>query len=531
MCGTHHPGPLVAGCLAPLLGAVDQIVVGADERVGEEDLAWYGTVADRLVTFPFTGSNQYRGWLREQCDTDWILVLDGDEMPSQALVEQLGDLAADRDVAGYRVRLAWLFPDGRHRLASPPWSGDFQSRFARNDDRLWFPSRKHDNVRVAGSCRTVDLALLHLDLVWRSVADRRAKVALYESQLRGHVTGAQSTNEAFYLPEDREDLDLVPISTIDAARVEAVLRPARRTSPPGSPRVTVRATVADIQRHVPWARFSDDDATAALKVIDIPSRPLVGGAFDRIGVQVHNLGRRPWPAGSEREPLVRLAYHWELDGVTVVFDGRRTLLPHLVRGGTTADLDVLVEAPTEAGTYDLVLDVVADGDRWFGVDQRVQLDVGPSPAQQLRAGGDGLVPIDDVFAVRDDLARPGELARLMSTEPAVPDEVAAVARRLFGVRTAPLHLTDRTEAALGAGGDDVDLVTVSGPSPAVDAWLVANVDEIRRRITRPTPLLIGNGWNDVRLALASSLRRDGVVDLDGLDPGGRGVIVGRLLPP
>jgi hypothetical protein len=88
-----------------LRGWADEVVVGADDRTSETDLDWYHSVADRLVTFPFTGQNQFRGWLRGQASSDWLLFIDGDEIVSHGLIEGIGSLLDDRRIAAYRLRM------------------------------------------------------------------------------------------------------------------------------------------------------------------------------------------------------------------------------------------------------------------------------------------------------------------------------------------------------------------------------------------------------------------------------------------
>ena len=66
VCGAHHPGPVVAEALRTLREVADEVIVGADESVTDVDLGDYASVADRLSTYPFTGSNQFRAWVAGQ---------------------------------------------------------------------------------------------------------------------------------------------------------------------------------------------------------------------------------------------------------------------------------------------------------------------------------------------------------------------------------------------------------------------------------------------------------------------------------
>ena len=122
VCVAHHPGPVVAEALRQVRDVADEVIVGADEAVTELDLGYYASVADRLSTYPFTGSNQFRAWVAGQASSDWVLFLDGDEVASHALVDGIRPLLEDRDIAAYMTQMLWVAPDGAHVLDSAPWS-------------------------------------------------------------------------------------------------------------------------------------------------------------------------------------------------------------------------------------------------------------------------------------------------------------------------------------------------------------------------------------------------------------------------
>lgn len=67
---------------------------------------------------------------------------------------------------------------------------------------------------------------------------------------------------------------------------------------------------------------------------------------------------------------MRVSYHWLREGRLEVFDGLRTALTHPVRFGEEIELTCIVAVPDgPCGSWQLVFDVVAEGDRWFGVDE------------------------------------------------------------------------------------------------------------------------------------------------------------------
>ena len=143
-----------------------------------------------------------------------------------------------------------------------------------------------------------------------------------------------------------------------------------------------------------------------------------------------NLGQRKWPAGWDTEPAIRLSYHWVRDGQTVIFDGLRTALTHPVSAGGDTELTAQVLAlddPESTGrSTQLVFDIVAVGDRRFGTDAAVtvQISAGPKAALLTERGVDDLVPLDAVLRMRSELAFPGVIERALVEEvstAALPD--------------------------------------------------------------------------------------------------------------
>ena len=69
-------------------------------------------MADRVVRFEFRPPvDRPRAWLAAQCTGDWLLSIDGDEVPSTALVDALPGLTAAPDVQQCWLPRRWLFPD------------------------------------------------------------------------------------------------------------------------------------------------------------------------------------------------------------------------------------------------------------------------------------------------------------------------------------------------------------------------------------------------------------------------------------
>jgi hypothetical protein len=107
-----------------------------------------------------------------------------------------------------------------------------------------------------------------------------------------------------------------------------------------------------------------DPASFAVEWAACPApESVAAGAELAVEAQLRNLGATSWPRwGMTR---VALSYHWRRDGEIAVFDGRRTALPRDVEAGADLVATLTVVAPSEPGSYELLLDPVREGIGWF----------------------------------------------------------------------------------------------------------------------------------------------------------------------
>ena len=440
ICGAHRSGALVAACIGALRDVADEIIIGADDRVGESELAWYGSVADDLVTLPFLGHAElHRGWLRDRASGDWILIFDDDEIPSQLLLDALPEMLQDRMIGAYRLPVWWVSPDGDGILDDRPWSwsaSGYLPRLVRNDDRLWFPCRMHTGAQTSGSTKRVEQGFLHLALAIDDHAARLEKVTRYDSKHFGLLTEGRPTNDAYYLPESRDTPPRVrPLASEDQRRVTAALSadgsPPRRHRP-----VSARATDFDLRRFVTWTPFSDDDAQAHIEVLHSPDTVLADTTFE-VDLAVTNLGTRIWPSGADQLPAIRVSYHWLTDGQIDVFGGRRSLLPHPLRPGERTIITCVVEAPSARSETrrSVGFEVLAENDRWFGSMVTVDVEVTPALRDQLMlaARPNGCIPVPEVLALRARLTAVDGVSAAMFDEDAVDDLVEPYRSAIAGL--------------------------------------------------------------------------------------------------
>lgn len=98
---------------------------------------------------------------------------------------------------------------------------------------------------------------------------------------------------------------------------------------------------------------------------DVPTR-MIAGATVACRVRLRNEGTTPWISEVNGEHAVTLSYHWRSEaGVTLIEEGRRTVLPMTLAGGRTVEVVMHIDAPPQSATYRLDLDLVREGITWF----------------------------------------------------------------------------------------------------------------------------------------------------------------------
>ena len=91
---TRGPGERVAAMLSLFRGIADEILVALDDRAGPEVEGPLAAVADRVIRYPYADPvDRPLAWLHAECRGDWVLTIDDDEVPMQALLDALPALA------------------------------------------------------------------------------------------------------------------------------------------------------------------------------------------------------------------------------------------------------------------------------------------------------------------------------------------------------------------------------------------------------------------------------------------------------
>ena len=299
LCITADPGAQVAAVLSPLRGVADEVVIAADSRVSDEDLAIYAAACDRLVLYEFEAPvERPYAWAHERCDGEWVLRLDGDELLSPALIARLPELIERRDRLQYWLPRRWCHPDAGHWLAERPWRHDHQLRLVRNDPAtLSFPGVMHSSAVPTAPFELLEEPMYHLDLLLRTRAEREEKAARYEALRPGLVAAGGGPQNLFYVPERwaRERPAVTPPD--DAERIRAVLEPRGAEAAPVVRGSLPLGTRAAVDEHWDGRVLSDLDHAATLRLLDdevalAPSEP------DTVLVAVTNRGTTTWPGRS-----------------------------------------------------------------------------------------------------------------------------------------------------------------------------------------------------------------------------------------
>lgn len=378
-CSVNTPPGRVAAALAALAPLGAQVVLAADDRVERAWVDGYRQIADRVVLVPFPGNfARMYAWMRSQCAGRWILQLDLDEVPAPGLAAEVAETIAAGDVTHAWVARRWLHPDRASWLAQWPWRPDYALRLLRNDPALLrFPGLLHCTVRVLGPARHLRAPLYHADLLLTDAAGRARKHAAYERELPGFVIDGVSLNEAYYLPERRDDLRLAPVPAEDAPAVAAFLDAG--VPVPETLRRRARADLAVATEEQIWSRseartLRDDAYEARVTLLDDDLR-LVAGEWRTFDVEVHNRGGAHWPGGMQAHPQIRLAYRWLGADGAVAEEGARSGLPAPLGPGARAVVPLQVLGPSPPGAREIEIDLVHEHVRWFDRAIRARIDV------------------------------------------------------------------------------------------------------------------------------------------------------------
>lgn len=381
---TADPPAQLTAILEPLRPFADEVVIGADSRVAEETLCAYEEIADRLYTIDFRFPERHLQWLYTQCRCDWILRLDGDEVPSRAFLRRLPAMLSSRDAQHFWVATAWLFADAGQYLAGTPWSQGFVNRLTRNDATLRVSGILHRHAEPVSPCEYIEEPFYHLALLTSDEQTRRDKAIRYEVARPGLLApGGGRMNESYYVPELRDDLELREVPHEDRALIERVLAAPQAAEDRSRGRArrsgAVAVSLRDTDRFWEPRSVGDGAYRARIEPLQDTSR-LTAAEPTWLFVRVTNEGDERWPASLDANPPFRLGHRWlHPDGSIAVPDGPRSPFPRIVNPGETILAPINLDTPPTPGDYLLEVDVVHEGVRWFRRPCRIPVELRSRP--------------------------------------------------------------------------------------------------------------------------------------------------------
>ncbi len=302
-CLVSDPPDRVAAVLETLRSAADEIVVVVDANARQK-LGALGTIADRVYRVPvwLAVFEQYLPWLHSLCSGEWVFRIDGDEVPSAALVDVLGALPGAEDVLQYRLPRRWwsVVPTTgslktRGRLTTRSGSSETTlGRFA-------FAARSTSTAESLLPARYIETPVYHLALLVTSIEERERRVGRYEAL----PAAGPIDNATVYLPErlDAPHTAETPPEDITLIRRALAGRASANTEVD-----VVDVPLADALRLSPLRALAPEAYDVEIEVLEEELLVIAGTACE-LAVRLRNRGSERFPWG-DWSPPVRLSYHW-----------------------------------------------------------------------------------------------------------------------------------------------------------------------------------------------------------------------------
>lgn len=382
---TDRAPRFIAQALAPFRGIADEIVVAIDHRVMPSDLAPLAGIADHVVPFAYQPPLEVNlEALTGLCRGEWVLRVDGDETPSDALVERLADRSWADGVTHVYLARHWLWPDPGSVLDEHPWRNDPQLRLLRNVPGLVdHPRLPHELPTVRGPGRFLAEGLYHLDLLLGTEAERRAKVRRYERARPGMRTeDGRPQNLGFYVPEARSSAPRTrPVPVADRSRLhDLVAGTDRRSRRRGLPSPAVGALTGP-NRPAPSPPAPGE---ATIAIVDPGPRDWVRNTDTTVTVEIRNASADTWDP-SDPNPVRAGAHLHDATGAVRLAELRADL-PCRVRPGRSELVRLTVPGVPAVGPHRLHVGVLREGLAWFDTGADLEVEIVRRPRIVIGSG-------------------------------------------------------------------------------------------------------------------------------------------------
>ncbi len=361
-CIANSPGTFLRTALAPLRDIADEVVIAAGGPIAQGDLDHYAQIADRLFSIEFVFLERHLAWLHAQCRGDWILRLDGDEIPSREMIEAIQRARTEQGVHGVYFARRNLYPTAASYIGQDPWYPDFQLRMVRNDGMLRFSGLLHSGAERVLPSRMVEAPIYHLPFILADLQTRQARAARYEQLRPGLLAPTGLPAERLELPEGLAGVLTAPVPDEDRKAIEAVL--AAELPPARSARASpVSLTLSDAL----WAGRDVPESAYAARAEPIGLlAPLAPSERRDIYVRVHNDGTEAWGWDPSIGPFIHMVHRVLGEDGAPVGEWRPSFFPESVQPGTATVVPATLDAPDRHGHYRLEVRVRHAPDRVFG---------------------------------------------------------------------------------------------------------------------------------------------------------------------
>jgi hypothetical protein len=333
-------------------------------------------VANVLTRVEIDKSFANSSWLIGLANQEWVLIVDGDEVPSTALLERLRHLdELSTEVMFAYVGMKWLWPTTNEYLIDEPWRDDPQLRLIRRSARILnWPAGLHEAPRIDGKGVFLPEALFHLDLAINKPNSRREKVSRYDAEESApHPGFRESISSSYYLPEDRPtELQKKVVSDEDGELIARVV-----TASVANPvRKNIDLPITPI-RSIRDANYgpagSMDEYRSHMEVIDPPSTAIAGKSI-RVSIKLTNLGNWTWQP-HRSDGGIGIGWSIQTDkGTAPTFDGR-ALLTTPLKSRDSILIPCYVEIPETHSDVIVRFRLVEEFSRWF--DEEVSILIKP----------------------------------------------------------------------------------------------------------------------------------------------------------
>ena len=369
--------PLQVAAIARLFREVaDEIIICVDSRVDQELLQPVIEVSDVLIRVGIDTSYANSSWLVKLASREWVLIVDGDEVPSVALLDRLKHLdeLSDEVMFAY-VGMKWLWPTTDEYLVEEPWRDDPQLRLIRRNARIMnWPAGLHEAPHIDGRGVFLPEVLFHLDLAMNSYESRLEKVNRYDSgNSAPHPGFKNSISSSYYLPEDRPTgLQKKVVSDENGEIIARVITAS--VANPVRKNIDLPITpIASIRDASYGPAGSLEEYRSHMEVIDPPSTALAGKPI-RVSIKLTNLGNWTWQP-HRSDGGIGIGWSIQTDERTAsTFDGR-ALLPTSLKPQHSILIPCYVEIPETDSNVIVRFRLVEEFNRWF--DEEISVSIKP----------------------------------------------------------------------------------------------------------------------------------------------------------